>query len=109
MWIVIIQTRQPALNYKFLRTKFIRNKFPKKPRCFLNMDTEKIRDKTDNKSYEIEEMFNKNLGTDMNYRHSYIWPLVIGHAVLQASWFVGLYSVIFHAKLATTIWGKYQT
>lgn len=70
------------------------------------MDTEKIRDKTDIKPYEVEEMFHKKLGTDMNYRHSYIWPLVVGHTVLQASGFVGLYSAIFHAKLATTIWGN---
>lgn len=69
------------------------------------MDGEEIRNKTDNKPNEMEELFNKKLDTDMNYRHSYVWQLVVAHAALQVSWFIGLYTMIFHTKLASIIWG----
>lgn len=72
------------------------------------MDTEEIRDKTNNKLYDSEELLNKKLGTDMNYRFSYIWQLVVAHILLQISWFIGAY-MLFHAKSATIIWGKYRT
>ncbi|XP_072754889.1 (11Z)-hexadec-11-enoyl-CoA conjugase-like [Anoplolepis gracilipes] len=69
------------------------------------MGTEENHDKTDNKTYEVEEMFNKKIGTDMNYRHSFVWPLVITHTLLQISWLIGLYTLLFHeVKLATKIW-----
>lgn len=74
------------------------------------MGTEVIHDKINNKLHDVEEVFHKKLGTDMNYRHSYIWQLVVGHAALQISWFIGLYTLIFYdTKLATTIWGKCRT
>ncbi|KAM0736033.1 Acyl-CoA Delta-9 desaturase [Formica fusca] len=69
------------------------------------MGTEVIHDKINNKLHDVEEVFHKKLGTDMNYRQSYIWQLVVGHAALQISWFIGLYTLIFYdTKLATTIW-----
>ena len=72
------------------------------------MDTEEIHDKIDNKpaitDVKVEELFHKKLGTDMNYRHSYVWQLVVGHAALQVSGLIGIYTAIFHAKLATFIW-----
>ncbi|XP_070167007.1 (11Z)-hexadec-11-enoyl-CoA conjugase-like [Polyergus mexicanus] len=69
------------------------------------MGTEEIHDKINNKLYDVEEVFHMKLGTDMNYRHSYIWQLVVCHAALQISWFIGLYTLIFYdTKLATIIW-----
>ncbi|XP_076249185.1 stearoyl-CoA desaturase 5-like [Calliopsis andreniformis] len=55
--------------------------------------------------YEIEEVLEKvKYGTDMNYKHKYIWQLVMGHTLLQLGWLIGMYTFFF-AKAATILWG----
>lgn len=74
-------------------------------------DVKEPRDQFDDKAdlYEVEEVLNKKLATDMNYRHKYLWRRVLIHSTLQLSWLIGLYTMIFHTKLATIVWSEYQT
>lgn len=74
-------------------------------------DVKQPHDQSDDKAakvYEVEEVSNKKLDTDMNYRHKYLWRRVLIHVFLQVSWLIGIYTAIFHAKLATCLWGKYR-
>ncbi|XP_032667128.1 (11Z)-hexadec-11-enoyl-CoA conjugase-like [Odontomachus brunneus] len=69
-------------------------------------DAKKPHDQSDDKEeeYVVEEVLNKQLDTDMNYRHEYLWRRVLIHTTLQLSWLIGMYMIIFHAKLATILW-----
>ncbi|KAK2589212.1 hypothetical protein KPH14_002019 [Odynerus spinipes] len=75
------------------------------------MDTEKTETTTDegknknNEGPELDEILNRSkFDTDFNYTHSYFWPLVIGHAVMQISWVIGIYTAIFYAQWKTILW-----
>lgn len=73
-------------------------------------DVKKPHDQSDDKEkvYEVEEVLYKKLDTDMNYRHKYLPMRVLVHAALQLSWLIGIYTAIFHTKLATILWGTYR-
>ncbi|KZC13887.1 Acyl-CoA Delta(11) desaturase [Dufourea novaeangliae] len=62
--------------------------------------------KNEGSQYEIEEILQKETyGTDVNYKHKYLWPHVVVHSALQIGWLIGLYAAFFYAKTATIFWG----
>ncbi|EFN85122.1 (11Z)-hexadec-11-enoyl-CoA conjugase [Harpegnathos saltator] len=70
-------------------------------------DAKKPRDQPDDKTEKEEvgeEVLDEKLDTDMNYRHKYLWRRVLIHVLLHISWFIGIYTAIFHAKVATNLW-----
>ncbi|OAD53560.1 Acyl-CoA desaturase [Eufriesea mexicana] len=63
-------------------------------------------EENENETYEVEEVIQKRkLSTDMNYKHKFLVPHVIVHSLLQIGWLIGIYTALFHSKLATILWG----
>lgn len=70
------------------------------------MGSETIEEK-ENETFEDEDAIQKEkLTTDMNYKHKLLVPHVIVHSLLQIGWLIGIYTALFHCKLATLLWGE---
>ncbi|XP_076289711.1 (11Z)-hexadec-11-enoyl-CoA conjugase-like isoform X1 [Lasioglossum baleicum] len=69
------------------------------------MDTETNQHKEDN-TYEVEEVLQKQrYGTDMNYTHQLWYQRIVVHSLLQIGWVIGMYTAVYHAQIATILWG----
>ncbi|XP_033339770.2 acyl-CoA Delta(11) desaturase [Megalopta genalis] len=76
------------------------------------MDTETNHEKVHRKDnenedvpYEVEEVVERpGHGTDLNYKHSVMWPNAVFHVLIQIGWLISIHTAFVHAKWATIMW-----
>ncbi|XP_076645821.1 acyl-CoA Delta-9 desaturase-like [Halictus rubicundus] len=71
------------------------------------MDTE-TNHNNENSPHEINDVLeSEQYGTDMSYKHKYLWPPVVAQVLMQMGWLIGIYTALFHAQTATILWGVF--